>query len=250
MRNALRESRGRFDPVELSEPEIDRTLLQQVEGEVVLRDGVRELDHRAAEEGPRRAAAAGLRLVGIRHRDRAVVVHREVREPGVDPVGGWGAKPDGPEALRHGTERGLLAVELRPRREHGAIVKDPVDPKLEGTCRSSSTIPQSIGYSEPTILNDERSPRACSRSAIRMALRSPASDSTSWVRISGRAGAVRPEPAEAQRLLLLCDQGAAYVEARAGRRRWRRTASGESGSALAADQDSPRRELGAAGIAA
>ena len=125
--------------------------------------------------------------------------------------------------------------------------KTPWTPSSKPRSRSSSTIPQSIGYSEATMLNDERRPRACSRSAIRTALRSPSVRLDVVREDHGRTGALRPEPAEAQRLLLLRDQGAAHVEPEQGGDAVVEGPAGEVGLTLAADQDPPRSELGAAG---
>ncbi len=188
----------------------------------------------------------GRRLVRIGHRHRAVVVDGQFGKPRVHPMRGRRAEPVSPDALRHFAQSRALAVELLPRREQRAVVEDAVDAELE------ATLPQL--FDDPPVDRifggDDVERRAQAPRLLQIG--DPNGVAKSRLRFDvvgqdhGRAGALRPEPAKAQRLLALCDQGAAYVEPEQDGDAGVEGPAGEVGLALAADQDPPRRELGAA----
>ena len=81
MAQTLDEAEAPLDRKRLLEPRLDRPLAEHGEQRVILRQRVRQLDDPSERERPEAATAPGLRLVRIRMRDRAVVLHGQLGEP-------------------------------------------------------------------------------------------------------------------------------------------------------------------------
>ena len=111
--SALDQAEALLDRVDLRDPG-PGVVPQQREERVVLRQRVRELDQRAEQERPQRAAPSRLGLVRVGVEHRAVVRERQLGEPLDHAMGRGGAEAHGTELLRRLGEPRQLALELLP----------------------------------------------------------------------------------------------------------------------------------------